>query len=289
MLFIEHSDSKIVVKTDQERVVALYVSGCHAGRPYFHPLAHPDGPILTDFRPEDHPHHCGLWIGHHQVVVGGTVYDFYFEGPRSGRIVDGKVRIIQQRGSVVEFEVDHVWHAHDGQIPLRDRWLCKFGLYDNCDVWMDFGVILTTDESCVTLRSTNECALPMVRVASAIAVRNGGSIRNSRGDEKEWLTFGRRAEWVDYSGRIGKWGSYGIAIFDNPNNKGFPCPWFTRDYGPFGPGRNYFDGDIVITPTVPMVFQYRIVVHRGDANDAKIKERWMEYILSATLLRSGVK
>src|SRR5690349_20967673 len=32
------------------------------GKPFFHPLAVAGGPALTNFKPEDHPWHYGLWF-----------------------------------------------------------------------------------------------------------------------------------------------------------------------------------------------------------------------------------
>src|SRR5256885_281344 len=32
------------------------------GKPFFHPLATTNGTVLTNFKPEDHPWHYGLWF-----------------------------------------------------------------------------------------------------------------------------------------------------------------------------------------------------------------------------------
>src|SRR5262245_6468807 len=32
------------------------------GKPFFHPVAVAGGPALTNFKPEDHPWHYGLWF-----------------------------------------------------------------------------------------------------------------------------------------------------------------------------------------------------------------------------------
>ncbi|NLG68249.1 MAG: hypothetical protein GX496_01600, partial [Firmicutes bacterium] len=50
---------------------------------------------------------------------------------------------------------------------------------------------------------------------------------------------------------------------------------------PFGPGPNCFDGDLVITPWLPLLLRYRIVVHRGDVKQAGIQRRWQAYCAAA--------
>ena len=80
-----------------------------------------------------------------------------------------------------------------------------------------------------------------VRVATAITQKNSGVIRNSAGEQGAKATWGRTADWSDYSGVIGD-RRVGILLMPGPRN--FRPSWFhNRDYGlmvanPFG--RNAF-------------------------------------------------
>lgn len=44
------------------RTVWRVVADPFVGKPYFHPLSTPNGTVLTDFEPADHPWHKGLWF-----------------------------------------------------------------------------------------------------------------------------------------------------------------------------------------------------------------------------------
>lgn len=75
------------------------------------------------------------------------------------------------------------------------------------------------------------------RVATAITQKNGGTIRNSAGAQGAKATWGKPADWCDYSGLIGERRA-GILLMPDPQN--FRPSWFhNRDYGlmvanPFG-------------------------------------------------------
>jgi hypothetical protein len=106
-------------------------------------------------------------------------------------------------------------------------------------------------------------------------------------NEKVW---GKRAAWVDYSGPVdGK--VVGIAFFDHPKNLRHPTRWHARDYGLFAANpfcEREMDrtqaagaGDLKLAAGQSVTFQYRIILHAGDAAQAKIAERFAEYATSA--------
>ena len=76
-----------------------------------------------------------------------------------------------------------------------------------------------------------------IRVATPLAVVNGGRIINSKAQQNEKEVWGKQADWADYSGT--KDGTHmGMTLMADPNN--FRRSWFhARDYGfitanPFG-------------------------------------------------------
>jgi len=76
-----------------------------------------------------------------------------------------------------------------------------------------------------------------VRVATGITEKNGGVIRNSEGQSSAKATWGKPAQWCDYSGTLSA-RQVGITLMSDPNN--FRASWWhNRDYGlmvanPFG-------------------------------------------------------
>ena len=80
-----------------------------------------------------------------------------------------------------------------------------------------------------------------VRLATPLAVVNGGEIRDSEGRKNEPQVWGKLADWCEYSGTV-RGQQAGIVLMPGPQN--FRRSWFhARDYGllvanPFG--RNAF-------------------------------------------------
>jgi putative heme-binding domain-containing protein len=94
-----------------------------------------------------------------------------------------------------------------------------------------------------------------IRLATPLAVNNGGWMRDSLGRRNEKGIWGKTADWVAYGGRIGD-ETVGVLLMPSPSNFR-PCWFHARDYGfvaanPFG--RKAFTGG---EPS-------RVVVKRGE-------------------------
>src|SRR5690606_5981527 len=85
-------------------------------------------------------------------------------------------------------------------------------------------------------------------------------------EENVW---GRRSEWVDYSGVIDGQ-RVGVVMMDHSQNPRHPTYWHSRGYGlhsinPFGVsdflGDETADGSLTLEPGEQVRFRYRIVVH----------------------------
>ena len=108
---------------------------------------------------------------------------------------------------------------------------------------------------------------------------------NAQGKEGEKQVWGKRSEWVDYSGELdGE--KLGIAIFDHPKNPRHPIWWHSRSYGLFAAnmfGLHDFendktkDGSMTIEPGQPMHLRYRVVIHPGDVESAGIAKLYQAY------------
>jgi hypothetical protein len=93
--------------------------------------------------------------------------------------------------------------------------------------------------------------------------------------------------WCDYSGTRNSV-TEGLAIFQHPDNRWYPAPWFTRDYGFFSPTpMNWLPGDQLDLPKgEKLTLRYRVVVHAGDARQANIASLFDAYQRTATAVRS---
>ena len=283
----------------------LFTEYCFTGAPhvYFHPLIGPGGARMTRDWPmqetpgeeRDHPHHRSLWFSH--GAVNGV--DFWTEAAPgktlkqpSGRIEHVKVLEVQggEKEGVIRDQLR--WVAADGSVPLTS--VQTFRVRDGAARAIDFSMTLTAGEKAVTLGDTKEGAMA-VRIAESMRLilpgkkPGAGKIVNSAGDTDR-AVWGKKAAWVDYSGPVeGK--VVGIAIFDHPKNPRHPTRWHARDYGlvaanPFcehemDKTQPAGTGDYSLAPGQSVTFQYRIILHAGDAAEAKIAERFAAYAAAA--------
>ena len=102
---------------------------------------------------------------------------------------------------------------------------------------------------------------------------------------RDGATWGKRADWVDYSGPVqGK--IVGVAIFDHPQNPRHPTRWHVRDYGLFAAnpfGVHDFEqkpagaGDFKISAGQSVTFRYRFYLHEGDEKQADVAKKYEQF------------
>ena len=106
------------------------------------------------------------------------------------------------------------------------------------------------------------------RVATPLAVKNGGRIVNSDGLVDEKQAWGKQADWCDYSGTVdGR--QVGLLLVPDPRN--FRRSWFhARDYGvlvanPFG--QNAFTkgpkSEVIVREGELLRLRFGVLVHAG--------------------------
>jgi len=79
-------------------------------------------------------------------------------------------------------------------------------------------------------------------------------------------------------------------MFDHPQNPRHPTWWHVRDYGLFAAnpfGEHDFEklsnkdaGDLTIPPRKSITFRYRFYLHGGDERQARIAEKYQQYVKS---------
>jgi hypothetical protein len=284
-----------------------YYFGPQAPKPYLHPLRSAQGTVVTRGFPmrkdipgesRDHPHHRAMYYAHGDVngidfwseaefeekvpvQVGGQQYFAAGRLP-NGRTVftkleemktgpdSGTVRalfdLVGPDGNVIGQETQAYVFRGDASTRIID---CEF----------------TTKAlgAPVKMGDTKEGTFA-IRVVKALEKPNVRML-NSEGGVGEAQIWGKRANWVDYSGTVeGK--KLGIAIFDHPSNPKHPTYWHAREYGlfavnPFGEHDYYNDpkrdGSITIPAGGSLTFRYRVFIHDGDAAEAKVAAAYERY------------
>ena len=276
---------KISIEIDGKPFTDFYI-GPQASKPYLHPLRNAAGtpmtrqyPMVADVAGEahDHPHHKGLWFAHGDV----NGYNFWagdnevpldpkFKG--RGKIELERVGKISSGKGSGSLTATFLWKASTGETLLVETRAMTF--YSDPQVRrFDFDATLSPQEE-VRFADTKE-GMFAIRVAPALT-----KIVNSKNRVGEKNTWGKRAEWADFSGTVDG-AVQGIAVLDHPNNPRFPTYWHVRDYGLlaaniFGvhdfendPSR---DGSLTIRPGQPLRFRYRVIIHPGEAMQAGIPD-----------------
>ena len=244
---------------------------------------------------EDHPHHRALYFAHGDI----NGIHFWAEGQPQGRKVEtaASKQYVEEgmtRGRAV---FKKLLSAENGEIsaqfdlvdPREDKVLGEmqqtyvFHADEGSRVF-DCEFTLTAGADAVKLGDTKEGTFA-IRVVDALREKEGLVMVNSEGAKGEKEVWGKPAPWVDYSGTV-EGESLGIAIFDHPGNPKHPTYWHARGYGLFAAnpfGEHHFfndetrDGSVTIEPGTSFTLRYRVVIHPGDAEQAKVAELYESY------------
>lgn len=282
-----------------------YTTRSGPNKPFFYPILTPDGQPMTRTWPldpastesHDHPHHRGLWFTHSdlngidfwteqntdKIKVGKTVAKG-FENVESG-IVFGAFRTRTE------------WRSPDDKLIATDvRDVRVYPLVTNgkqgTDRIMDFDITIKPEggplkwgdnkDGTFGLRLPDTLA-PAPEKSAHIATPTG-HIETSAG-LKDGAAWGQPADWVDYYGPIGA-KTWGVAMFDNPQNLRHPTTWHARDYALFAAnpfGLHDFKrgdkgaGDYIQREDKTLTFRYRLLFHAGDTTTAHVAEQYANY------------
>jgi hypothetical protein len=302
---VQQAPEQIAVQIDGKPFTVFYIGGKDLNRPYLHPLRSASGKIVNRSFPSgqlpgettDHPHHAGLFYGHGDV--NGYNYWAIQNVPTApskadatmGRIVLKNVASVKSGKESGTVDVVLTWLKPDGKPLLTETRRMTFYAHPELRI-IDFDFDFTAIDK-VVFRDTKEGTFAM-RMATALeepaakakpdgAMRTG-KLLNAQGGEGEANVWGKRSEWVDYSGVLdGE--KVGVVMMDHPGNPRHPTYWHSRGYGlhsinPFGlhdflndPKQ---DGSLTVEPGNHVRFRYRVVVHPG-VSPAKIAELYKQY------------
>jgi len=290
-----------VTKTDS--IVRVEVGGAllteyrwtDAERPYFWPLLGPGGREMTRAFPmkadapneeHDHPHHRSLWFAHGSV----NGLDFWQGGPSGPRIALTAIADVASGAESGGFTARHEWRAPDGRVVMTDERVFRAFAGAGPDRLFEWAITLRASHGDVVLGDTKEgtMALRLAETLRLVGPVAAGRAVNARGVSGADV-WGKRAEWVDYSGPVGG-APVGVALFDYPSNPRHPTTWHARDYGlvaanPFGlhdfekspPGT----GDMKMKAGEEARFVYGFWLHEGAPDAARIDSAYRAWAAKA--------
>ena len=179
--------------------------GADANKPYLAPLRSPSGKIMTRGFPmenipgesHDHLHHRGLWFSYDDV--NGVKFwenDPSYVGtkPNIGKIV------VQQAALTKDtLTAKMEWRDPSGKVLLVEDRIMRFSS-DLQTRTIDFNITLTAAVD-VTFGDTKEGAFA-IRLCDAFTAKNGVKILDADGRTSMANVWGKRSNWVDYSGEL---------------------------------------------------------------------------------------
>ncbi|MCX6956818.1 MAG: PmoA family protein [Verrucomicrobia bacterium] len=274
-----------------------------ASRPYCYPILAPDGmPLTRDFPMKatpgedvDHKHHRALMFAHSDV----NKIDFWNEGtsgtkfPKGNTVHDGLVET--SSGKVGVIRTKNRWESPDGKLIATDETTLRFRAAGDTRM-IDYEVTIHATPAAPLVMGDNKDGTMAIRVPQWMTLPHknqvsagAGHIVTAKGD-RDAKAWGTRADWCDYfAEKNGK--TYGIALFDHPQNLRHPTWWMARDYGLFTAnpfGQHDFEGtkekplpanigDHTIPAGGTLTLKYRFYFHSGDEQAGQVAARYAEY------------
>jgi len=281
------------------RPFTTYFFSADVAKPYFQPLRSAAGTIVTrDFPlgntiPPEHlkdrslePHQRPMFFGHGDIdgidFWGEAVFPQYSDDTVFGRVVLQKVDDTDGSGSR-SLRADFDLADPRGRVIAGETQSFAFG-GDSSTRWIDCEITLVANHgSDLTLGDSKEGTFG-IRLAKELNSPPGHMV-NSAGAEGEKAIWGKRADWVDYDGAVGG-EDLGVAVFDSPKSFRHPTWWHARAYGllaanPFGWREFYNDPEKDGSWTIPqgkeLKFRYRVFIHHGSYQQARVAEAYQQY------------
>jgi hypothetical protein len=256
--------------------------------PYLYPVHSPSGanilrnwPMKPDVPGEerDHPHHRGIWLAH--GAVNG--HDFWADTKKENPTIRfNSITHQEVKNNIARLTADLTWVAKETEL-LKETRAYAFSKPNPETLRIDIHSTLTAIADEVVFGDTKE---------GTFAVRTDRTLRVKGPTAKATLTnsegitnldaWGKRANWVAYTGpdELGK--PTVVAIIDHPDSFRSPTHWHARDYGllaanPFG--INDFEnkkdktfGNHTLKKSESITLSYTVIIHQGTLETAKLNE-----------------
>lgn len=237
-------------------------------RPYIHPIMAPDGGgELTEYSPSHHKHQTGLYWGLKEV--NGRDYFMNWKEDYWSRVSSST---IISNGDKVSWNTVYDLLDSTGARILRETQ--TWSMRDADDYYVLDLVWKGEARVDVTMEKFYVGGLFLRmpwRKGIAAEVVNATGQRNGEAE-------GQHAIWNDVAVQIdGRSNMAHIAMFDHPDNSGFPIAWRVDNEFGVGPSRQ-ISGRWTIPQGSAETIRYRLIVYTGDRDDTFLKQQWKSYV-----------
>jgi hypothetical protein len=287
---ITRGTDRISIEIDGKPYTDYFLSA-DGNKPYLYPLRTASGILVTRHFPmdevpgetHDHPHHRGLFFAHGDINgVNFWATEADVKNPQKGSMALKKV--VEAKGGAKSGTVKAIFDGLDpaGKPMMTETRTLTF--YSGPELRIiDFEIKIDALRQ-LKFGDTKEGTFG-IRLATPLSEAKSGKMVNAEGAQTEKNVWGKRSPWVDYFGPLdGK--TVGVAIMDNPSNPRYPTYWHARAYGLFAAnifgvqdftGDKTQDGSLTVEAGKSVTFRYRVVIHPGDFQTARIASLYQEY------------
>ncbi|MFW5867830.1 MAG: PmoA family protein [Armatimonadota bacterium] len=284
---------EVIVELDEDAKTAAFMIGDEMVtrynfdfdefvRPNCYPVYGPGGLEVTEYAQTDHPHHKSMYVALGEV--NGT--NNWDEQEGHGYSKCQSVTVLAEGPVFAQLLAVNDW-LDNKENKLMEEWtvITVYNMPETGRI-IDWDITFVASEKGIHIGDTKESGTLSVRMLTELHEKgHTGTIVNAYGGIGEGENWGKPSPWVDYHGEL-EGQKVGLAIFDSPYNLRFPTTWHVRSYGLFTAncwGYSYFTGDQSKRGdyTMPvgdtLNFVYRVYVHAGDTEEAKVGERWFDF------------
>lgn len=266
-LKINELENSISVFRKGENIPIFIQQAKNDFRPYIHPMIAPDGKgVLTEYSPGHHKHQTGLFWG--LTRVNGRDY---YHNPQGDYWKKIALNIIEKEGENVSWQtIYHLLDEKGNPVMLEIlNWTLNVeeGKYFLDLEWKGEAIEDITigqyDYGSLFIRMPWKKGIKG-EIVNAARQKN----ENAEGQPSMWANVGMQVDGRDDFANI--------AVFDHPENRGYPNKW--RVDGQLGLGPAFTkDGDWEIEKGKTETIKLQLMVYTGEVNDLKLTEAWGEF------------
>jgi len=277
---VRENDARVLVYRYAPGEKPLIVPKRYTRACYIHPLYGLDGEVMTQDFPLDHFHHRGIFWAWPDSTFGERRADVWaLDGIRA---VHSKWLKQEKTDKHAALAVENYWVYDDApEVPVikEEVRMTIYPAEDNHRE-IDFELIFkNVSNEVFTLRGSTTGNKGYGGFSFRPDASRAPFLFVSKQGESEEDVLELDSPWVDISYAVAPDSDTvsGAAIFQHPNNPGYPhAGWILRHYGFLGqswPHRQPHS----MPPGDSICLRYRLLVHRGKADEAGVEEAFLEY------------
>lgn len=248
---------------------------------YIHPIRTPKGRQVTDDFPTNHVHHHGIWMPWTKTQFQDRTPDFWNMGSKTGRVEFEKLEDVWKRDGKAGLTARHRFidlKAPSNAVALHEKW--ELTVSAPKDLPARYVIDLVSTQTCA---SEAPLKLPKYHYGGfgfrgAWAWNGPDALRilTSEGISNRAAANEQRAKWFWLGGLVDE-ELAGVTILCHPQNFRFPQPVRIHPKEPFFCYAPQQLGEMEITPGVPYIARYRVVVTDGEVSADLAEKWWSEY------------